>query len=106
MDLSEWLNDRDRTHWEGCEEHHIRCAVAAEIARLTRERDEAIKVAVWAAEMNVGAYSEFRNAEGERHAWIEWTHDRGEGDEVYVIEYDGTDADIYRALKEARNGEV
>ena len=59
---------------------------------------------VWAVEMNVGAFSEFRSTEGKRHAWIEWTHDSGEGDEVHIIEVDGTPADILRAVREARNG--
>lgn len=68
------------------EAHELR----AEIARLTRERDEAIAVAVWAAKY--GAVS-WRNDM--------LTYSKQEAPIPY-IRHDGTDADIYRALKQAK----
>lgn len=67
-------------------------AAESEISRLTRERDEAIAVAVWAANaicIRWGGRLEYVDAEGDKH----------------FKSFDGTDADIYRALKEARNGD-
>lgn len=61
-------------------------------------RDEAIAVAVWAAKYVEAVIS----ANGTRKTVIvSVSCDKPQG----VFATDGTDADIYRALKEARNGE-
>ncbi len=43
-DVLDRLNEMDRatTHWEGCEEDHIRCACAQEIRRLREGISEAV----------------------------------------------------------------
>lgn len=63
-----------------------------EIARLTRERDEAVRVAVWAAR-----HCEGLSGSDRLFLLFELSH---ESDPI-AIEVDGTDADIYRALREA-----
>lgn len=65
----------------------------AEIARLTRERDEAVRVAVWAAN-NVHGVMLGNRGRTEIHFWAP----DGVPESVTC---DGTDADIYRALREA-----
>lgn len=94
MDINEWLIDRERAHWQGCEEHHIRCAVSAELTRLQNELNEARRVAVWAARHGATYYAD--KPVGHVNYWLDEKHRHQDEREC-----DGTDADIYRALEEA-----
>lgn len=66
-------------------------ADAEDIARLTRERDEAVRVLVWALKHKAIGYADRISYAVRPQSWSL----RRE------VDHDGTDADIYRALREA-----
>ena len=68
-----------------------------EIARLTRERDEAVRVAVWAAKNGNVRIHHYRN----KHKLAYFDE---ELNETAKIEFNGHDPDLYRALVEACEG--
>lgn len=112
MDIDKWLTDRDRTHWEGCEEHHLRCAVAKELDRLRDElrhaEAEIDRLRASVAELkrdrrDLSLWVSELARDRERLDWLERAEREGreEGELIFRWSIDSTATDDIRAAIDA-----